>query len=338
MKKWKIVLCWTLLLILLCGNASAAVSMKKGSRSYNVLFLQERLNQLGYNAGEADGIYDAETVTAVKAFQGDHGLQETGLVKDDTWQAVFDQKFTIRYDMGLGKRDYTLNARLTVPFATVEVYDSSSQQNTVRKNQVKLATSGIECLITILLSEENIDDIVSELQKNDRDEFDTNFAGSYNGKNYKASAGKASKINGKAAKIWTTTWNFTNGDKLIRYCFRGVMELDQVGDKQAYAIATMGYNIPKSASAMTKSLGATQIRDVLTNIRCDRDRLYEYQAGAAKRRKASKLKKFELPAFQPVDEKDQGTLDMIYEIWHYVDPDADGSSGSAPDADTCVSM
>lgn len=83
-------------------------------------------------------------------------------------------------------------------------------------------------------------------------------------------------------------------------------------------------------------LGIDAIQEILAGIRCDQDRLNDYQAGAARRKKLSKLK-IKLPTFQPVEEKEQGTLDMIYEIWHYVDPAADGSSGPI-DGSTCVSM
>ena len=51
MKKWIRVLCLVLLLTLLCGSASA-VSLKKGSKGQDVVFLLYRLQKLGYEGLE----------------------------------------------------------------------------------------------------------------------------------------------------------------------------------------------------------------------------------------------------------------------------------------------
>jgi hypothetical protein len=46
--------------------------------------VQERLNNLGYNCGAADGQLNDQTDTALKAFQSRFGLQETGAVDQAT--------------------------------------------------------------------------------------------------------------------------------------------------------------------------------------------------------------------------------------------------------------
>lgn len=43
-----------------------------------VSHLQEELNHLGYHSGHVDGVWGAETADALKAFQADRGLDETG--------------------------------------------------------------------------------------------------------------------------------------------------------------------------------------------------------------------------------------------------------------------
>ncbi len=48
-----------------------------------VMEVQQRLNALGYNAGSADGMLGAKSVTAIKAFQRDHGLAATGQVSPE---------------------------------------------------------------------------------------------------------------------------------------------------------------------------------------------------------------------------------------------------------------
>ena len=45
---------------------------------------EKMLEALGYNPGKADGYFDDATVTAVKKFQKDHELKETGVIKGDT--------------------------------------------------------------------------------------------------------------------------------------------------------------------------------------------------------------------------------------------------------------
>jgi peptidoglycan hydrolase-like protein with peptidoglycan-binding domain len=45
--------------------------------------IQSRLNQLGYNAGPADGLYGAGTRKAIESFQSQHGLQVDGQPTED---------------------------------------------------------------------------------------------------------------------------------------------------------------------------------------------------------------------------------------------------------------
>ena len=336
MKKWKMGMCWMLVALMICGNALAAVNLKKGSKSWDVLFAEERLNQLGFNPGSADGVFDADTTDAVKAFQKDRGLKETGTIKEETWNALFDETYRLVYPMGMGNRDYSIHAKMPSRFAKMEITGSSSSLD---KNEAVFSDQSGSIMLDVILfvGKESMDEVVQNGQKSQRDIFDQTFATSYNGKNYKQGKVKDSKINGKKVKSWLTTWTFTNGVQLTRNYYYAAMELDPVGTGQAYAIVMMSYNFDKSMKAVDKSLGTKTLQEALENIRCDRDRLYTYQAGAAKRMKASKLKKFTIPEFQPVDETEQGALDIIYEIWHHVNPEADGTQGGIT-GETCVSM
>lgn len=54
------------------------VTYKKGSYAYGVLRLQQKLIELGYLTGNADGIYGDATVEAVKRYQSEHGLGANG--------------------------------------------------------------------------------------------------------------------------------------------------------------------------------------------------------------------------------------------------------------------
>ncbi len=65
-----------------------------GTESDAVRFLQNRLNRIGVTYTEIpfillpDGVFDAETANAVRAFQRIFGLPQTGVVDSDTWYKV----------------------------------------------------------------------------------------------------------------------------------------------------------------------------------------------------------------------------------------------------------
>ena len=53
--------------------------------------MQQILNDLGYAAGTADGIFGAKTESAVRAFQADNGLTADGLVGRRTKEVLEDE-------------------------------------------------------------------------------------------------------------------------------------------------------------------------------------------------------------------------------------------------------
>lgn len=63
-------------------------TLRKGDRGDNVQELQETLNRLGYDCGEADGVFGSKTKTAVEAFQKASGLSVDGVVGRNTWAAL----------------------------------------------------------------------------------------------------------------------------------------------------------------------------------------------------------------------------------------------------------
>ena len=60
-----------------------------GAKGDEVKKVQQRLIDLGYLTGKADGNYGTKTVSAVKAFQKAMGLEETGEADDATQKALF---------------------------------------------------------------------------------------------------------------------------------------------------------------------------------------------------------------------------------------------------------
>ena len=60
-----------------------------------VVFLQNRLIELGYLADDADGTYGANTETAVREFQKSNGLQATGIADPQTQQKLYSDASTL---------------------------------------------------------------------------------------------------------------------------------------------------------------------------------------------------------------------------------------------------
>ncbi len=63
-------------------------TLRKGNRGDNVKELQETLNRLGYDCGNADGVFGTKTKQAVEAFQRASGLAVDGVVGKNTWAAL----------------------------------------------------------------------------------------------------------------------------------------------------------------------------------------------------------------------------------------------------------
>jgi peptidoglycan hydrolase-like protein with peptidoglycan-binding domain len=64
-------------------------TVQEGSTGADVIVLQQRLNALGYNVGEADGSFGQGTKTQVVKFQTDKGITPAdGVVNAATWNAL----------------------------------------------------------------------------------------------------------------------------------------------------------------------------------------------------------------------------------------------------------
>lgn len=79
-----------LMIVLMLWNSGgrAQALSKYGSRGGEVTQIQQRLQELGYDPGTADGIFGARTQQAVIAFQQDQGLDADGIVGKNTMAAL----------------------------------------------------------------------------------------------------------------------------------------------------------------------------------------------------------------------------------------------------------
>ena len=78
-----------LMIVLMLWNSGGAAALSKyGSRGSEVTQIQQRLQELGYDPGTADGIFGTRTQQAVIAFQRDYGLTADGIVGKNTLAAL----------------------------------------------------------------------------------------------------------------------------------------------------------------------------------------------------------------------------------------------------------
>lgn len=82
-----VVLVNIMVIAMLLSGASKALS-KYGSTGGEVTQIQQRLAELGYNPGKADGIFGTQTKNAVISFQRDYGLDDDGIAGPKTLEAL----------------------------------------------------------------------------------------------------------------------------------------------------------------------------------------------------------------------------------------------------------
>lgn len=89
-KSWLRIAALTLAMVLCMavGTLPVSAALREGDRGSDVRTVQEKLKRWGYYSGEVDGIYGAQTASAVRAFQKKNGLEVDGIVGTATSQAL----------------------------------------------------------------------------------------------------------------------------------------------------------------------------------------------------------------------------------------------------------
>jgi peptidoglycan hydrolase-like protein with peptidoglycan-binding domain len=101
--------------------------LEPGARGTKVRDLQQRLFQLAWLPETTTGVYDAATVTAVKGFQGRHGLRPTGTLDARTWHRLQGMTATPTHD-----------AMFNVLHPGTPLFRSGDQGHDVRAIQARL--------------------------------------------------------------------------------------------------------------------------------------------------------------------------------------------------------
>ena len=114
------------------------IIMQNGTRGQAVVRLQERLMELGYYSCEADGIYDSNEMTAVRAFQKRNGLKADGIAGLDTQRKLYSTG-------ALPAENANVTLPTPIPFVTPDVtvvLRNGSRGEYVRLLQERLSVLG----------------------------------------------------------------------------------------------------------------------------------------------------------------------------------------------------
>jgi len=97
------------------------ILLKLGHQNNTVTYLQNKLVKLGYGI-HVDGVFDAETLDAVKDFQATNGLSSDGAVGGLTWTKIYLKTETPRDTASRVERNNNiLYLHPTVRMAVVKV-------------------------------------------------------------------------------------------------------------------------------------------------------------------------------------------------------------------------
>lgn len=91
---WCFILALTFCFIVI-PTTNVFASFQSGDEGTEVVELQERLIQLGYNISIADGVYGSETSSAVKKYQQDLGMETDGVVGAETYYSLFKRDIPV---------------------------------------------------------------------------------------------------------------------------------------------------------------------------------------------------------------------------------------------------
>lgn len=144
----RVVLALALILLLIAASllavgagkvAAAGELLRYGSRGESVRQVQSRLNGLGYWCGTADGIFGANTRSAVRRFQSAKGLSVDGIVGPKTYSALGISSSSSSSSGGYSSSDLYLLARCVYGESRGEPYVGQVAVAAVVLNRVKSA-------------------------------------------------------------------------------------------------------------------------------------------------------------------------------------------------------
>lgn len=93
--------------------------LKMKSKGADVRQLQQRLISLGYLADkEADGIFGSKAEKAVKQFQRNHDIKQSGIVDQDLWDLMMSDTAIAAFEYQSATPSPTIELTETIPHGT----------------------------------------------------------------------------------------------------------------------------------------------------------------------------------------------------------------------------
>ena len=114
-----------------------------GDYADEVLLIQERLSTLGYLEAQPDGEFGAQTETAVKGFQKNNELEETGVVDEVTYNTPFSDE-AVKMTESEEKVDDIEKANVNKPVVKTAAAAAATTPNTaVEKKSSEITTRSL---------------------------------------------------------------------------------------------------------------------------------------------------------------------------------------------------
>ena len=123
-------------------DPSSMPILRKGSIGSSVAIMQTLLNNKGYNAGAADGIFGSGTYSAVIAFQRAHSLSADGIVGYNTWSALAADNNTTAPEVSQPSDEPTTDSNASFDPASMPMLKKWSTGESVKLLQTTLNAKG----------------------------------------------------------------------------------------------------------------------------------------------------------------------------------------------------
>ena len=118
----------------------ATNTFKKGDYDEDLIPVQERLIELGYLDGDADGSFGSQTEEAVTGFQGQNNLEKTGEIDEETYDMLFSD--TAKKNPEEEKAETPTEAKALTPVAS-PVAPTTPAKTEVEEKTAELSNKAI---------------------------------------------------------------------------------------------------------------------------------------------------------------------------------------------------
>jgi len=127
------------------GKQTTSYSYTWEKGYYSIINLQKKLNDLGYNAGSADGVLGGKTIAAIKQYQADNNMPISGILSDQEVSQI-SKTSTPKRTVSSTQRQRTPSQQTASSASTAPSRKSTASKRTSNKRHI---FDGNECLAYI---------------------------------------------------------------------------------------------------------------------------------------------------------------------------------------------